>query len=78
MIKPLFTLLAGCALLAALPPAQAESGEYCASQCVSSCSGDGVERDDQRYSECLDACLPGCFDKPMDIPEVPAPTPVED
>lgn len=59
------------ALLALSAVCNAESGQQCASNCVSGCEhlGSGKE-----YATCLQNCLKGCYDKPTGVPDVPPPS----
>ena len=46
----------------------------CGADCADSCSGSTGKA----YEECMLGCLQGCLDNdPPQVPDVPAPTPVE-
>lgn len=75
MKRQILCLLVGSLFLTGSWPVFADSGQECAAQCSNDCSGQGTERDDQRYEECLNSCMDRCFAEPVDVPEVPEPSP---
>ena len=72
----MFSVVAVMFLLAIPMVSYAETGQKCASNCVETCSDGGRNKNDNAYKNCLSNCLKGCYDKPIGIPEVPPPTPV--
>ena len=71
MKRKILFWLTGSLLVASVFPVLADSGQRCAAQCSSECSANGSEKDDQLYVDCLNSCMEGCFEEPVDVPDVP-------